>query len=129
MTDPIADLIIRIQNGSAVGHERVEAPYSKIKHAIADLLKKRSYVGEVMVEDTGVKKKLILNLVYSDGRPAVNGVKRVSKPSRRLYESVGEIKKFKRGFGLSVYSTPKGVLDNFSAKKQNVGGEILFRIW
>lgn len=128
--DKIADMLNMAKNASRVNHESVTVPFSKIKYAIAECLVKNGYV-------KGVNKKIVkgfpaieLTLSYNEaGEPKIVGVERVSKPSRRMYMSVKEIRAFKNGFGVSVLSTPKGILVDMDAKKQMVGGEILFKIW
>jgi len=105
-------------------------PFSALKLAIATLLASKGYIGEVSQKTKGSVKFLNIGLLYrEDGSPMVTDVKRISKPSRRLYESAKNIKRFRRGFGLSVFSTPKGILADVDAKKENVGGEFLFNIW
>lgn len=126
VNDPIADLLVRLQNASRVGHTSVSLPYSRIKFAIAEILAKEGYV------EQGVTKKnhsLMIPLKYTAGRPAIEGVKRVSKPSRRTYVGVRDVRPIKRGFGLMVLSTPKGVMTGAQAKAERVGGEVLFEIW
>jgi small subunit ribosomal protein S8 len=127
VTDPIADLLIRLQNASRVGHERVVLPTSKIKTAIAAVLAKEGYVAEV--EKPKKNTYLSLALAYKNGSPVIHGIKRLSKPSRRLYVGVGDIHPVKRGHGLLVLSTPSGVMTGGDARKHKVGGEALFEIW
>lgn len=125
VTDPISDLLVRLQNASRVEHDRVELPYSRIKHSIAKLLNKEGYVGEVSKKG----HELVIELRYDAGRPAILGTKRISKPSRRMYFGVRDVKPIKRGHGLVVLSTPAGVLSGKEAQAQRVGGEVLFEIW
>lgn len=127
ITDPIADMLIRIQNASRVGKEATLVPYSSLKHAIAQILEREGYVGGV---DTKKKEGMIsIALLYKDSRPAISGVKRISKPSRRLYMGVRDIHPVKRGRGLMVFSTPAGIVSDKEAKQKRVGGEALFEIW
>jgi len=101
-----------------------------MKLAIAELLSAKGYVGPVTKKTKGDAKYLNIELLYTEsGDPVVSDVKRISKPSRRLYESAKNIKRFRKGFGLSVFSTPKGIMGDMDAKKNNVGGEFLFNIW
>lgn len=125
VTDPIADLLVRLQNASRVGHDAVSLPYSAMKHNIAKILFKEGYVGEV--DKKG--HELVVGLKYAAGRPAILGAKRISKPSRRMYLGVRDVKPVKRGHGLLVLSTPAGILTGKEAKAQRVGGEALFEIW
>lgn len=130
MTDPIGDFIIRIKNAGMVGKSTISLPSSKMKLAIADVLAKKGFVGEVSNKVKDGKGVMTVNLLYrEDGTPRVRDVQRVSKPGRRIYEKSKEIKKFKRGFGISVFSTPKGILADSDAKEQNLGGELLFKLW
>jgi small subunit ribosomal protein S8 len=127
VTDPIADFLIRLQNASAVRRERVRVPFSMMKQSLAELLSREGYVGAVERAKTGA---LEVELRYgAGGRPAIAGSKRISKPSRRLYMGVRDIHPVKRGHGLLVLSTPKGVLSDKEARKMRVGGEALFEIW
>lgn len=131
MNDPIADLIIRIKNAGDAGKESVSVPFSKMKLAIAELLSSKGFVGAVEQKSRGEANKSInIGLLYAgDGKPRISDVKRISKPSRRLYQKSKEIKQYRRGFGMVILSTPKGIMADAAAKKENVGGEILFSIW
>ena len=125
VNDPIADLLVRLQNASRVGHDTVTLPYSQIKHSIAKILAKEGYVSSV--EKKGFE--MVVTLRYEAGRPAILGMKRISKPSRRMYLGVRDVKPVKRGHGLLVLSTPKGVITGKEAQVARVGGEALFEIW
>ncbi len=128
-TDPIADFIIRIKNAGSVRKEAVSLPFSKMKHSIAELLSAKGYLGEVTKREKGGAKYLDITLLYNAEGPVVKNVRRISKPSRRLYEKAKDIKIFRRGYGMSVFSTPKGIMSDVDAKKNNLGGEFLFNIW
>ncbi len=123
-TDPISDFLIRLQNASLVKKNTVEAPYSAMKHAIAKVLVSEGYLGTVSKRNNS----LVVELKYA-GRPAITGVKRISKPSRRMYLGVRDIRPVKRGHGLLVLSTPNGVVTGKDAMVARVGGEALFEIW
>ena len=128
--DPIGDYINRLKNAGAVKKETVSAPYSKTKEAISKLLKKEGYLGFVNVKGKSVKKDLELGLVYDkDGSPKINEARRISKPSRRIYKNSRKIRPVKFGKGMLVISTPKGIISGKTAKKEKVGGEVLFEIW
>lgn len=128
--DPIGDFIIQLKNASAVKKEVVALPYSKMKHAVADALAKEGYVKAVEKRGKKVKKTLEVTMAYDEtGMPAIRGVLRVSKPGRRMYANVGEIHPVKYGKGKLILSTPAGILTGENARKQNVGGEQLFKIW
>jgi len=130
MNDPIGDFIIRIKNAGNVKKESISVPFSKMKLAIAKLLRAKGYLGNITKKSRGNAKYLEIALLYTEnGEPVVSDVRRISKPSRRLYESAKNIKRFRRGFGLSVLSTPKGIMADVDAKKNNLGGELLFNIW
>ena len=125
VNDPVSDLIIRIKNASMVGKEEVELPYSKLKHAIADVLVKEGYLAAA--EKQGKKAKKTLLLTLKDG--AVSDVRRISKPGRRLYVKSADIFPVKFGQGRRIISTPAGILTGEEAREKNVGGEELFIIW
>jgi len=130
MNDPIGDFIIRIKNAGRVNKDSISVPFSKMKLAIAEVLSAKGYVGAVSKKTKGNAKLLHVELLYTEnGTPVVSDVRRMSKPSRRLYESAKNIKRFRRGYGLSVFSTPQGIMSDMDAKKNNVGGEFLFNIW
>ncbi len=127
--DTIGDFIIRLKNAGAVGKSEVLIPYSKLKHAVADKLVAAGYIENARQEGKKVQKNLVVILKYENGAPVINGVKRISKPGRRLYTKVADIHKVKFGQGHMILSTPAGILTNEEAKAKNVGGEQLFIIW
>jgi small subunit ribosomal protein S8 len=131
--DKIANLIISLKNASIVGKEKVFFPYSKLIHNIADLLKKEGYVKAVKVQakdENPASKYLEIILTYDENKnPKIREVARISKSSKRIYSGVKAVSSFKRGLGLRVLSTPKGILTDKEAKKEHVGGEILFTIF
>ena len=126
VTDPISDLLIRLTNASRVGHSSVSLPYSQMKHSIAQILRQEGYVGDVGKN----AHSLTIELRYTQGgRPQIQGIKRISKPSRRMYLGVRDMRPVKRGHGVLVLSTPQGILTGKEAKAKRVGGEALFEIW
>ena len=129
MTDPITDLLNQIRNAQAVGKTEVLIPLSKIKNEIVQLLSKEGFVGEVKKTVKGKIKVLKITLKYDNDVPAIAGLKRVSKPGQRIYEGFSEIKKVRGGYGISIVSTPKGLMTNKEARKQKLGGEVLLQIW
>ena len=130
VTDPVADFINRLTNAGAVGHKNVSLPFSMFKLAIAEKLKDAGYISAIEKKGKKVRKTLDIILKYDEsGKPVIKGVKRISKPGRRLYRSVNEINPVKYGHGSLILSTPKGVLTDKEARKENVGGEALFEIW
>ncbi len=128
--DTIGDLIVRLKNAGMVGHDTVSLPYSKLRHAVVDKLAEAGYVtGVEAVGKTPQEKQLAITLRYTDGAHQITGVKRVSKPGRRLYTKAADLYPVKFGKGHMILSTPAGVLTGEEAKAKNVGGEQLFIIW
>lgn len=129
-SDVIGDFIVRLKNGGAVGKQSISVPFSSFKAAIAEKLKDAGYIKGVEKRGKKVKKTLEITLKYNEeGKHVINGVKRVSKPGRRMYASVLEIHPVRYGHGALFLSTPKGVLTEKEARKERVGGEALFEIW
>lgn len=104
-------------------------PYSKILEGIAGLLVREGFLERVEHKGRGTRKVLVANLKYLEGKPVIDNVRRVSRPGRRVYRSVAEIRQVKSGFGIALLSTPKGLLTNREARKERVGGEVLCEIW
>ena len=125
--DPIGDMIIQIKNASAVGKECVSIPYSRLKAEVAKSLLQSGYIKGFTKKSKKIRKFIEIELLYNDGTPKITDLKRVSKPSRRIYSRAKVL--FKRGRGHSILSTPKGVITDEQARKANVGGEVLFNIW
>jgi len=130
VSDTIGDLIIRLKNAGRVGKETVSVPYSKLRHAILNKLAEAGYIAAVAEKGNKVQEKTLeVTLSYENGEHRINGVKRISKPGRRLYCGVADIHPVKFGKGHMILSTPAGILTNEEAKEKNVGGEQLFIIW
>ncbi|MBI5457746.1 30S ribosomal protein S8 [Candidatus Kaiserbacteria bacterium] len=130
VNDTIGDFIVRLTNAGAIKKASVSIPYSAFKMAVAEKLKDMGYIQDIEKKGKKVKKTLDVTLKYDGaGEHVIRGVKRVSKPGRRLYKSTREIMPVRYGHGALVLSTPKGVLSDKEARKQNVGGEALFEIW
>jgi len=128
--DPIGDFIIRIKNAGAVKHEYVSIPFSKIKLAIAEVLASTGYIKGLEKQGKKIRKTIHIQIAYKeDGTPLINNIKRISKPSRRVYKAVDELFPVRYGKGYLILSTPKGIMTNVQAKKEKVGGEALFEIW
>lgn len=127
--DHISNLIIKIKNAGNAGNQFVEYPHSKLCESVSHVLKNSGYVKAVEIKGKKNFKTLVIEVSYNGKAPRISGVERVSKLSRRVYRKAKDIKPFKNGFGNVIYSTPKGVLIDMEAKKLNVGGEMLFRIW
>ena len=128
MTDPIADMLTRIRNASTVHKREVEVPYSKLKAGIAQILVRAGYLEKAEEKKDG-HPYILLSLKYHDGFPAIQHVRRVSKPGHRQYVKKGELKAVLSGYGLAVLSTPKGLLTDQEARKENVGGEVICEIY
>ena len=130
VTDPIADFIIRLKNAGAVKKTSVSVPFSILKMAVAEKLKDAGYVKAVEKKGKKVRKTLDVVLEYSEtGSHKIAGVKRISKPGRRVYKSVREIRPVRYGHGALILSTPKGIMTDTEARQEKVGGEALFEIW
>jgi len=129
--DPIADFLIRIKNGYLAKKEQIESPWSKMRETIARLLAKHGYLGRVKVEKIDqVRKKIVVELKYdSESRPAITGVKRVSKPGRRIYAPADKIPYALGGAGITIISTSQGIMTDREARKRRLGGEIIGQVW
>ncbi|MGO8789394.1 MAG: 30S ribosomal protein S8 [Terriglobia bacterium] len=126
VTDPIADMLTRIRNGIQARHPRVDMPSSKLKIEVARILKEEGYISNFKVGDEGKKKVLKVFLKYAaDGTNAIASIDRVSKPGRRVYVGAREVPRILGGLGVSILTTPRGVLTGKSARKVHVGGEVL----
>ena len=130
MTDPIADLLARIRNGAHARHAQVVCPASRQKLAIANVLRENGFLGDVRVDESGARKQLVVGLRYDgEGRPLIAGMRRVSRPGRRVYVGHGRIPKVRSGLGLAVLSTSRGVLSDRAAREARLGGELLCEVW
>ncbi len=127
VTDPIADMLTRIRNAHLALHKEVSVPRSKMKEAIASILKQEGYV-ENFALDTETSS-IKIQLKYYKNRPAISGIKRISKPGRRAYVSSDSIPRVQNGLGICILSTSKGVLAGETAKQANTGGELLCEVW
>jgi small subunit ribosomal protein S8 len=129
MNDPISDMLTRIRNANRNNRSSVDVPFSKLKHQLAQVLRREGYVNEVAVDGEGPGKKLVLGLRYGpDGENVIHRIDRVSMPGRRVYSSVEEIPRVRGGMGICILSTSKGVLSDRECRKQRVGGEVLCKI-
>ena len=125
LTDPIADMLTRIRNAHLALHKEVSVPRSKMKESIAAILKQEGYVDDVTVEDEAIT----IALKYHKGKPAISGLKRVSKPGRRMYVGSSQIPRVQNGLGICILSTSSGLLEGQAANEKKVGGELLCEIW
>lgn len=129
LTDPIADMITRIRNGAQASKESVDIPASKMKLNIADILMKEGYIKGYKVIEDGKQGLLRVNLKYYNSNHVITGIQRVSKPGRRIYKGSQDIDPIRKGLGISIVSTSRGVMTDLKAKAENVGGEVLIRVW
>ena len=129
MHDPIADMITRLKNAQDVGKTSIVFPYSKLKLAVAEILEKTGYIKSTAKKGKKLAKSIEVELVYDNDKPKIRGVKRISKFSQRIYKGAKEIFPVKQGKGISIISTPQGILTDKEARKTNAGGEVLFEIW
>ncbi|HEX4445509.1 MAG TPA: 30S ribosomal protein S8 [Polyangiaceae bacterium] len=130
MTDPIADMLTRIRNASMARHDRAEMPHSRLKLHVATVMKAEGYLDDVRVSEGEEPKTLTLVLRYGrDKASAIDGIRRVSTPGRRVYVRHDHIAKVCSGMGISILSTSRGVMTDREARKQRVGGELLCEVW
>ena len=130
MTDPIADMLTRIRNGTMARHDRVELPHSHLKEHVAGVMKAEGYLDDVRVSEGEGPRLLTLVLRYGrDRASAIDGLRRVSTPGRRVYVRHDRIQRVCSGMGISILSTSRGVMTDREARKQRVGGELLCEIW
>ncbi|MEK7549287.1 MAG: 30S ribosomal protein S8 [Patescibacteria group bacterium] len=123
------DLLIQLKNAQAVKKESIKVPYSKMDEEIVKILTANNYVGKFEKRGRSPRRILDINLKYPNNEGAIQGIKFISKPSRRIYVGYKEIRPIKHGYGLMVLSTPQGIMAGGEAKKEKVGGEALFEIW
>ena len=130
VNDPIADMLTRIRNACMVRHTTVAMPSSKMKIAIAEILKREGFIRDFQIEEGQPFDTIQITLKYtSDRRPVITGLKRVSKPGLRIYTGRADIPRVRGGLGLSILSTPKGVMAGHEAWQEHVGGEVLCYVW
>jgi small subunit ribosomal protein S8 len=125
VTDPIADMLARLRNAHHALHRKVAIPNSKMKEALAGILKNQGYIDDFEIAE----RDLLITLKYAKGQPLISGLKRVSKPGRRIYVGACDIPRVQNGLGICILSTSQGVMDGSAAKTANVGGELLCEIW
>lgn len=129
MSDPLGDMLTRIRNAQMRKKTKVTTPGSRLRERVLDVLQSEGYIrGYAQVEDGG-KAELEIELKYYDGQPVIREIERVSRPGRRVYASVKNIPRVSNGLGVSILSTPKGVMSDAEARDQNVGGEVLCRVF
>lgn len=130
VNDPIGDMLARIRNAGMIRHQTVSMPSSKMKVAIAEILKREGFVRDFSVQAGKPCDTLVLTLKYTnDRKPVIAGLRRVSRPGLRIYTARDEIPQVRNGLGISIISTPKGVMAGYDAWNQHVGGEVLCYVW
>ena len=130
MNDPLGDMIARIYNAQMRNKSKVSIPTSRLRVSVLDVLKTEGFIrGYAAVEHANGRKELEIELKYFDGEPVIREIERVSKPGRRVYASVKNLPRVNNGLGISVLSTPKGIMADHAARDANVGGEILFTVF
>jgi len=127
--DPISNMLISIKNAQAVGHLTVSVPFSNLKYEIAKILGKEGFIEKVEKKGRGVKRSLEITLKYDGKVPAISDLKRISKSGQRIYLPYKKIKKVRRGLGIAITSTSKGLMTDKEARKQKLGGEVICEIW
>lgn len=125
MTDPIADMLVRIRNAQLVGHAEVGMPASRLKASIAKVLKDEGYIEDFALSDNGPRKELRIGLKYYAGKPVIERLERVSKPGLRVYKGHDDIPRVMNGLGVAILSTSRGVMTDRRARADGVGGEVL----
>jgi small subunit ribosomal protein S8 len=130
MTDPIADLLTQIRNAARAGKDTCQVQHSKMKREIARILKESGYIrGYEDVEKPGNKKYLTVELKYVNGESAITAIERYSRPGRRMYFAANEVPKVLGGMGAGIVTTSRGLMTDLEARQQNVGGELVCKIW
>jgi small subunit ribosomal protein S8 len=130
MTDPLGDMLTRIRNGQAARKDSVLTPASRLRVNVLDVLQREGYIrGWTREEKAGAHPTIRIELKYFEGQPAIREVKRVSKPGRRVYSGAQELPRVRNGLGITIVSTPRGVLSDAEARAENVGGEVLCQVF
>ncbi len=130
LMDPIGDMFTRIRNGQMRSLNSVEIPASKFRSKILDILKSEGYINNYFLESSENNKKIIkVNLKYYEGNPVIKEIKRISKPGRRVYSRANSIPRIQNGLGLAIISTPQGVMSDVDARKNNIGGEVICKVF
>lgn len=130
MSDPLGDLLTRIRNGQRSGKSKVRAPASKLRANVLDVLKREGYIRDYRTEETGPGlAEVEVELKYNEGAPVIQEIARVSRPGRRVYSKIKELPRVYNGLGITILSTPRGVMSDQEARAANVGGEVLCRVF
>ena len=129
VTDPIADMLVRIKNANQRKTKFVDIPYSKIKDKISNILRDEGYIVDYSVRGTGIEKKITVTLKYKGNQRVISGVKRISKPGLRVYVSASDIPVVLSGFGTAIISTSQGMVTDKKARELQIGGEVIAYVW
>ena len=129
MTDPLGDMLTRIRNGQQARKDSILTPASKLRANVLDVLQREGYIRGYSEEELAGQKGLRIELKYFEGQPAIQHLARVSKPGRRVYSASRELPRIRNGLGITIVSTPRGVLSDAEARDQNVGGEVLAEVF
>ena len=130
MSDPLADMLTRIRNGQRANKKVISSPASKMRQRILDVLEREGFIrGYTRNDGENGKAEIAIELKYHEGLPVIQEIKRISKPGRRVYSSVNDLPRVRNGLGISIISTPKGVLSDAEARAENVGGEIICTVF
>lgn len=129
LSDPLGDMLTRIRNGQRAGKAVIESPASKLRANVLEVLKKEGYIRGFSRSEGDGKPTLSIELKYYDGLPVIKTISRVSRPGRRVYSSISDLPKVRNGLGISILSTPRGVMSDNDARVANVGGEVLAHVF
>jgi small subunit ribosomal protein S8 len=129
LNDPVGDLITRIRNAQLRGRSKLTSPASTLRNRVLQVLKDEGYIRDFREVANGVHKEIEIELKYFEGSPAIHEIQRVSKPGRRVYSSIKDLRLVRNGLGISIISTPKGVMSDNAAREANVGGEIICEVY
>ncbi|GIK48178.1 MAG: 30S ribosomal protein S8 [Hyphomonadaceae bacterium] len=129
INDPVGDLITRIRNAQTRGRGKLTSPASTLRLRVLQVLKDEGYIRDFRAIENGQHKEIEIELKYHEGAPAIHEIQRVSKPGRRVYSSIKDLRLVRNGLGISIISTPKGVMSDAAARDANVGGEILCEVY
>ena len=129
LSDPIGDMLARINNSQMRNHKKVTIPSSNFKTKIADVLKSEGYINNFNVENNDNKNLLVIDLKYNSGNPVISVIERISRPGRRIFSSAESLPKINNGLGIAIVSTPKGVMTDIEARKQKIGGEVICKVF
>lgn len=129
MTDPLSDMLARIRNGCTARHPEIACPSSRMKHAVARVLVEEGFLQAVELDEDAARPVLRIELRYRGDAPIIDGIRRVSRPGRRVYVGAKDVPRVRNGLGSAILSTPKGILSDRAARAESVGGEVLCEVW